>query len=176
MTFSTRLVFVVVALLTAPIASRGQGECDLPTQEDVESVGGAYLSADLPEGADSVTMTVYTMHFTCLATVALDKYSYASVVVNATDSVNTPVTAVRQFQLQCSSSNDWERHGLSEFDLNVPSDPFNIETDLRCFQCWAVAADTANYNATTNCQCECMCLSSEKEGEHEVPCLSTCRL
>ena len=33
MSFSTRLVFVAVALLTAPIASRGQ-PCDLPTLED----------------------------------------------------------------------------------------------------------------------------------------------
>ena len=62
MTFSTRLVFVVVALLTAPIASRGQQECDLPTQEDVESVGGDYLSSATGEGAGSINMTVYIHH------------------------------------------------------------------------------------------------------------------
>ena len=157
MTLFTRLVLVAVALLTVPIASHGQ-ECDLPTQEEVESAGGVYLSSDIPEGADLITMTVYNMSFTCLARVAFDKYSYASVIVNATDSADTPFTTVRQFQVQCTNDGSWDPHELSEFDSSVSSDPFNIETELRCSDCVELPPNTANYNNVTNCFCECMCL------------------
>ena len=157
MTLSMRLAFVAVALLTAPITSRGQ-ECDLPTEEDAESVGGFYLSSDLPGGAEPITMTVHDMSFTCLARVAFDKYSYASVVVNATDSANTPFTTVRQFQLQCTNDGSWDPHGLNEFDSNIPSDPFNIEAELRCSDCLELSSNTANYNNVTNCFGECMYL------------------
>ena len=160
MKYSVRAVFIAVALLAAPIASHGQ-QCDLPTKDDVESAGGAYLESTNTQGSVDITMSVQNMHFTCLARVAFDKYSFASVVVNSTASNNPDVPIVRQFQLQCSFiTSVWGVHQGNVFDSNIPSMPFDIEADLQCAVCEEKPPETLNYNTATNCECECVYLGS----------------
>lgn len=158
MNFSMRLVFVAVALLTTPIASNGQ-QCDFPTLQDVEETGGFQLNFDIPEGAPDLSLTVHDLHFTCLARVAFDMYSYASVVVNSTSSQEPDLPIVRQFEMMCGPTNKWISAG-GVFDPNIPSMPFHLNTEFRCGECTQLPPNFPNYNASTNCyQCHPDCLA-----------------
>ena len=139
-------VFAAVTLLTPLVAAQElQGlQCDIPTSDDVRSVGQQLLRSLSPEGG-SIFITTIQMHYTCLATVALDKYSWASVVINFTDSNSPGVPQVEQFQMRCVDGNSWQRHPFNGFDSNLPSMPFEI-------QCLEYAPNTPNYDADSNCQ------------------------
>ena len=151
MLFSMRVVFVAVTLLTATTSQ----ECDIPTSEEVEDVAEAILGSELPEGSLPPSITLMQMHFTCLATVALDKFSWASVVVNFTDTDVPGVAQVRQFQMACTSFNMWERD-ISSFDPSLPAMPFDIETQYQCAQCLLVPPTSPNYDPVSNCLGKCV--------------------
>ena len=148
--YTTRLVFVAVALLTAPIVSKGQ-QCDFPTLQDVERIGGFHLSFDNAEGGAESSLTVHDLHFTCLARVAFDKYSHASVVVNSTSTEEPDLHIVRQFELACGSLDTWTGATGSVFDRNIPPMPFDLDTEFQCAECTQLPSTVPNYNASTNC-------------------------
>ena len=145
-----RVIFLAVTLIAAPIASQGQRMCNLPNITEVEDVGSKYIEIQNPE-AGGVRVTVLNMTFTCLSRVAFDKYSSASVVVNSTTSDDPGFVSVRQFQMDCTIQNTWGVRSGNLFDNNVPSMPFDVETDYQCYECVEQADSTANYNPTTNC-------------------------
>ena len=63
------MVLVAVALIPALNDSQGQ-QCDFPNIRDVESAGEAYLSNQNSGGRVEASLTVLSMAFTCLASVA----------------------------------------------------------------------------------------------------------
>lgn len=156
---SLRVVFVAVALLTAPIASQGQQECDLPTVDDVTSVGEVILVIANPEGTSEPDITTTRIHFTCLATVALDKYAWASVVVNFTTSDDPDVVQVEQFELRCVNG-AWQVTP-DTFDPNLPSMPFDIVPQYQCSGCSQSAPTGSEYDPDSNCiRCASECLNN----------------
>ena len=152
------MVLVAVALLTALIVCKGQ-QCDFPNLQDVENAGEAYLSNQNSEGAVEARLTVQSMTFTCLARVAFDKYSFATVVVNGTVSNSSGVSQLLQYQMMCNNSNSWVRDETNSSDPNISSTVLHIETDFQCYECAETDPSTPNYNATTDClYCNPYCL------------------
>ena len=149
-----------VALLTVLIAAQGQ-QCDLPTEEDVRCIGEEYYDAIPTQKTPDPIITMLRMHFTCLARVALDKYSWATVVVNLTANFLAPgATEVQQFHMRCSSSG-WGRDPRGNFDGSLPPMPFDIETQYQCADCLLADPNTDNYDAESNClYCAPECLGT----------------
>ena len=162
MEFFLRVFFVSVLILTTPIPTQVQGQCALPTSEEVTDSLESLLQSQSSASTSKQSVNIMQIHFTCLATVALEKYSYASVVVNFTvTSSNAPdANLVRQFQLKCGSSS-WARHPSNGFDLNVPSMPFDIETEYQCSECVQRDPSPVNYDSVSNClHCAPHCLDN----------------
>ena len=160
----------VVLLLTSPVAS--QEQCTIPTDQDVKEVANQiYETLTLEGDSPNTVQDVLEVHFTCLATVALDMYASATVVSNFTIN-NSSGSIVDQFQLVCDNST-WEKSSLSGFETtsgNLPSMPFDIATQNRCSRCELVTSPLANYDPDSNCICEyaCVCVNVWKNGgEHE---------
>ena len=146
MAFSSRVVFIAMVLLAAPMAS--QGQCDLPTVQEVEDVYRIVLETGGVEGGSDLVVNLTQVHFTCLARVALYKYTWATVVISFT--TNTMASPqIEQFQLRCVS-NTWGADPGSLFDLSVPSMPFDIVTQENCSSC-AGSSSSPNYDADSNC-------------------------
>ena len=161
MEFLLRVLFVAVLPFTTLSSSQGKGLCDLPTSKEVTTVAESLIGSGDPEGAGGQTLNTTQLQFTCLATVALEKYSYASVVINFTTSNASDVFLVRQFQLTCSNSSRWASHPDNEFDRDVSSMPFEIETQFRCAECLETSPGIANYDNVSKCLlCAPQCLDN----------------
>ena len=171
----------VVLLLTSPIAS--QEQCTIPTDQDVKEVANQIYKTLPVEGVPpSTVQDVLEVHFTCLATVALDTYAYATVVANFTIN-NSSGSIVDQFQLVCDGGT-WEKSSMSGFEStsgSLPSMPFGIATQFQCSNCEEITVSIPHYNTKSNCLCECVCVcvcecvvcvcvcvcECVNEGEHE---------
>ena len=167
MQFSLRVVFVVVALLTLRTEAQGQ-QCDFPTEKDVRRIAAEYYQAEYDarfgEGTPIHILAILQVHFTCMARVALDKYSWTTVVVKLTTNfLNFGIPGiyeVRQFQMKCNSS-QWGRDPRGNFDYELPPMPFDIETQYQCADCLLADPNTDNYDADSNClHCVPECLST----------------
>ena len=89
------------------------------------------------------------MHITCLATVALNQYSSAGIVINFTVSNDPSVIQTEQFLMECVNG-EW-RSILQNFDNALPSMPFEIETQFQCSSCALDAPGLSNYDEVSNC-------------------------
>lgn len=148
-----RVVLVALALLTAslavPVIPWIPQLCDLPTKQEVQDAFSGVANALLNE-AQHVVVTTMEMHFTCLATVALDKYSAASVVVNFTDADAPDVIQTAQIEMTCGRYFAWGAR-FQHYDTGLPSEPFEIETQYQCFSCEFLPPDLPNYDQVSNC-------------------------
>ena len=151
---SKALAVTGLALLLAP-PSISQEQCNYPTDQDVKSVADTLFQTSVPEGtAPPTVQDLFQVHFTCLATVALDMYAYATVVANFTITESSEDT-VEQFQLRCVGG-AWGPSPGSIFKVNLPAMPFAIETQHQCFQCEETSLSLSNYDPDSHCLCECV--------------------
>ena len=167
MELSLRVVFVAVSLVAVPIASQEPGQCDFPTDNEVRNIFLQQIRSLDPERTSGQVITATRIHFTCLARVALDKYSWASVVINFTISSAPNAPQVRQFQLRCASDSAWARHPRKDFDWGIlsVSMPFEIETEYQCAEC-VQRNPTANYDDVSNCLRKY--IYKERQGKYET--------
>ena len=153
-TKTTLLCAGVVLLLTSPIVA--QQRCTLPTNQDVEEVANELFKALATDETAQTVQDLLEVHFTCLATVALDMYAYASVVVNLTTMGSPELT---QFQLVCTDG-AWGTSPSSYFEPpgNLPAMPFDVDTKYQCYECEELSSSQPNYDPDSNCLCECLCV------------------
>ena len=153
-----RVVLIALALLRASFAMvlPLKQHCDLPTQQEVQDAFSDVANAQLHE-AQHIVVTTMEMHLTCLATVALNKYSAASVVVNFTVADAPDVIQTTQFEMVCGYV--WGAR-YQHYDNGFPSQPFEIETQYQCFSCEFLPPDLPNYDEVSNCfHCPPECIS-----------------
>ena len=151
----------VMLLMTLPTAS--QEQCSLPTDQDVINVANQLYQKITSEGITPQSVQdLFQVHFTCLATVALDMYAYATVVANFT-TTGSSVSITQQFQIRCVGS-AWKRSPFSDFKnpVNIPAMPFAIETQFQCSNCEETTSSAANYNPDSNCFCECVLVEERR--------------
>ena len=142
------------ALLSMPVAS--QGQCEFPTDQDVIDVAQGMLNSIAKKQDEKENIVgLSQVHFTCLARASRDTYSSASVVTNFTTDAS-PLGRVEQFQLKCVLG-VWAGSPFSFFEQNLPAMPFDIQTNLQCFECRYIAPDdqgTVTYDPDSNCVCK----------------------
>ena len=152
-----RVFLVIVALVRESVALGGQ--CNLPTEQEVQRILQEQVDTLLPEGVAKMKATSMEMHFVCLATVALEKYSYASIVINYTLDSSPDDIITGQFQTVCSSKGTWGNAGELLRSGQQLSMPFEIETQYRCSSC-TFQPPGPNYDEASNCQlCAPECIS-----------------
>ena len=161
MAFASRLVLCIgmSLLLAAPTTSQGQ-PCTIPTEQNVRDVANQIFPSSDPEGEDIQIQELLQVHFTCLARVAQDMYSSATVVATFTTTSSSNSTTA-QYQLVCTSS-AWTRSSVSGFKdpAALPAMPFAIETNYSCSQCeeLQLSEQGPNYDPDSNCIREYMYL------------------
>ena len=155
MQFAVKAAFLctgLVLLLTPPTAS--QEQCSLPTDQDVRNVADEIFQSSTSDGVAPSVQELLHKHFTCLATVALDMFAYATVIANFTHTGSSDST-VQQFQLRCVDG-AWEKSTFSSFKNpeNLPAMPCDIETQIQCSLCEQLDPTLENYDPDSHCLCE----------------------
>ena len=160
MAFSlTVVLFVGTSLLiSVPTTSQGQA-CTFPTEQDVINVANEIFAFIVSGGVPPSVQDLLQVHFTCLARVAQDMYTSATVVANFTFT-SSPDSTVEQYQLVCMSG-AWTRSTFSNFKdpAALPAMPFAINTNYQCSLCeeLTMGMQDSNYDSDSNCVCEYTC-------------------
>ena len=156
-------------LLTPPTAS--QEQCPLPTYQDVKNVADGIFEVIGSDGDVPVVQEVFYVHFTCLATVGLEMYAYATVVANFTHNVNPDFINKVQFQLMCGSGG-WVMDDTFKDLGSLPTMPFAVETQFQCSKCANTGSGPNGYDPDSNCLCEYIyiCMHCNRKDDHKHAC------